>query len=85
MLARHDSNRLVTVLEFLVSKLARRAVPGAVLEVLPQCGHLLTWEQPEAVNGLLLDWLERLGTLPAPGQVDPSGQRRVQPLHGEDP
>lgn len=61
------------------------AVPGAVLEVLPQCGHLLTWEQPEAVNGLLLDWLERLGTLPAPGQVDPSGQRRVQPLHGEDP
>ena len=36
------------------------AVPGAVLEVLPQCGHLLTWEQPEAVSGLLLDWLGRL-------------------------
>ena len=33
------------------------AVPGAVLEVLPECGHLLTWEQPEAVNRLLLDWL----------------------------
>jgi pimeloyl-ACP methyl ester carboxylesterase len=32
-------------------------VPGAVLEVLPECGHLLTWEQPEAVNRLLLDWL----------------------------
>lgn len=44
------------------------AVPGAVLEVLPQCGHLLTWEQPEAVNRLLLDWLDRLGTpLPVPG------------------
>jgi pimeloyl-ACP methyl ester carboxylesterase len=43
------------------------AVPGAVLEVLPQCGHLLTWEQPEAVNRLLLDWLDRLGELPAGG------------------
>ena len=37
-----------------------QAVPGAVLEVLPGCGHLLTWEQPEAVNRLLLQWLERV-------------------------
>ena len=37
------------------------AVPGAVLEVLPECGHLLTWEQPEAVNRLLLAWLARSG------------------------
>ena len=43
------------------------AVPGARLEVLPQCGHLLTWEQPEAVNRLLLGWLEGLGAQPAPG------------------
>ena len=37
-----------------------QAVPGAVLEVLPACGHLLTWEQPEAVSTLLLQWLERV-------------------------
>ena len=34
------------------------AVPHARLEILPECGHLLTWEQPEAVNRLLLQWLE---------------------------
>jgi pimeloyl-ACP methyl ester carboxylesterase len=34
------------------------AVPHARLEILPACGHLLTWEQPQAVNGLLLEWLE---------------------------
>jgi pimeloyl-ACP methyl ester carboxylesterase len=33
-------------------------VPHARLEILPACGHLLTWEQPAVVNGLLLDWLE---------------------------
>lgn len=33
LLARHDPNRLVTVLEFFVSKLARRAAPGAVLRL----------------------------------------------------
>ncbi|MEN9418977.1 MAG: hypothetical protein RI988_2597 [Pseudomonadota bacterium] len=36
------------------------AVPGSVLEVLPECGHLLTWERPEAVSGLLQQWLARL-------------------------
>jgi pimeloyl-ACP methyl ester carboxylesterase len=36
------------------------AVPGSVLEVLPECGHLLTWERPEAVSGLLRQWLERV-------------------------
>ncbi len=35
------------------------AVPGARLEIVPTCGHLLTWEQPERVNALLLDWLAR--------------------------
>lgn len=34
------------------------AVPGARLALLPDCGHLLTWEQPAQVNALLLDWLE---------------------------
>jgi len=36
------------------------AVPQAELHLLPACGHLLTWEQPAAVNALLLSWLERL-------------------------
>lgn len=35
-------------------------VPGAELHLLPRCGHMLTMEQPEEVNALLLDWLGRL-------------------------
>ncbi|MFO1218485.1 MAG: alpha/beta fold hydrolase [Burkholderiaceae bacterium] len=37
-----------------------RAVPQARLEVVACAGHLLTWEQPEAVNALLLQWLRTL-------------------------
>lgn len=36
------------------------AVPGTVYSVLTECGHLLTWEQPEAVSGLLQQWLARV-------------------------
>nr|WP_315234646.1 alpha/beta fold hydrolase [uncultured Albidiferax sp.] len=36
-------------------------VPGAELQLLPQCGHMLTMEQPQAVNAALLAWLTRLG------------------------
>ena len=35
-------------------------IPGARLETLSQCGHLLTWEQPQRVNQLLIDWLTSL-------------------------
>ena len=35
-------------------------IAGAELALLPQCGHMLTMEQPEAVNARLLDWLERV-------------------------
>jgi pimeloyl-ACP methyl ester carboxylesterase len=35
-------------------------IPGAQLETLSQCGHMLTWEQPQRVNALLIDWLARL-------------------------
>jgi pimeloyl-ACP methyl ester carboxylesterase len=35
-------------------------VPGAELHLLPHCGHMLTMEQPAAVNALLRDWLLRL-------------------------
>jgi pimeloyl-ACP methyl ester carboxylesterase len=37
------------------------AVPGARLELLADCGHLLTMEQPARVNQLLLDWLATFG------------------------
>ena len=32
-------------------------ISGAKLEVVPDCGHLSTLEQPEAVNTALADWL----------------------------
>lgn len=35
-------------------------IAGARLEIVPECGHLLTMEQPERVNALLLDWLAGL-------------------------
>nr|WP_315246503.1 alpha/beta fold hydrolase [uncultured Albidiferax sp.] len=35
-------------------------VPGAELHLLPRCGHMLTMEQPDEVNAVLLDWLGRL-------------------------
>lgn len=38
-----------------------RLVPQAELHVVEQCGHMLTMEQPEQVNRLLLHWLARLG------------------------
>lgn len=36
------------------------AVPGAQLHLLAECGHMLTWEQPQAVTQRLLDWLAGL-------------------------
>lgn len=35
-------------------------IPGARFEVLDECGHMLTWEQPQQVSALLADWLARL-------------------------
>jgi pimeloyl-ACP methyl ester carboxylesterase len=32
-------------------------IPGSRLEVIPDCGHLSTLEQPDAVNTLLRQWL----------------------------
>lgn len=37
------------------------SVPGAELQVLAECGHMLTMEQPDAVNRALLQWLARGG------------------------
>ncbi|MFZ1104176.1 MAG: alpha/beta fold hydrolase [Hyphomicrobiaceae bacterium] len=35
------------------------AIPGARLEIIPDCGHLSTLEQPEAVNRALRAWLRQ--------------------------
>lgn len=35
-------------------------VPDAQLTVVPRCGHMLTMEQPAAVNAVLAAWLEKL-------------------------
>jgi pimeloyl-ACP methyl ester carboxylesterase len=32
-------------------------VPGATYHLLPNCGHLSTMEEPEAVTDLLAAWL----------------------------
>lgn len=35
----------------------KAGIPGASLEVLEDCGHLMTLEQPTRVNALLAEWL----------------------------
>lgn len=47
------------------------AIAHARFALLPQCGHLLTWECPQEVNALLLQWLE--GVQPAAGQAAQQG------------
>ncbi len=47
------------------------AVVHAEYEELPQCGHLLTWEQPDRVNQRLGAWLDAVMT-PPPKQTSPS-------------
>ena len=32
-------------------------IPGAKLEIIPDCGHLSTMERPEAVNRAMRAWL----------------------------
>jgi pimeloyl-ACP methyl ester carboxylesterase len=33
-----------------------RLIPGAKLEIIEQCGHLSTLEQPNAVNQCIRNW-----------------------------
>ena len=37
-------------------------IPGARLEIIANCGHLSTMEQPESVNRVLIDWLRMTDT-----------------------
>jgi pimeloyl-ACP methyl ester carboxylesterase len=34
-------------------------IPNARLEIIEDCGHLSTIEQPESVNRVLIDWLRK--------------------------
>jgi pimeloyl-ACP methyl ester carboxylesterase len=34
-------------------------IPGARLEIIEDCGHLSTIQQPEAVNRVLIEWLRK--------------------------
>jgi pimeloyl-ACP methyl ester carboxylesterase len=36
-----------------------REIPGAVLEVIDQCGHMSTLEAPEATAAAMRRWLTR--------------------------
>lgn len=40
-----------------ISQDMARRIPGAKLVVIPECGHLSTMEQPDAVNTALREWL----------------------------
>jgi pimeloyl-ACP methyl ester carboxylesterase len=35
-------------------------IPGARFELIDECGHMLTLEQPARVNALLIDWFSQL-------------------------
>jgi pimeloyl-ACP methyl ester carboxylesterase len=37
-------------------------IPGSRLEIIENCGHLATIEQPESVNRVLIDWLRETET-----------------------
>jgi pimeloyl-ACP methyl ester carboxylesterase len=53
---------LLTPLEH--SREIAAAVAHARLEVVPNAGHLMTWEQPARVNALLLQWLDSIPAEP---------------------
>lgn len=40
-----------------VAEEMHRGIPGSRLEIIPDCGHLATLEQPETVNRILAAWL----------------------------
>ncbi len=46
------------------SEALARAIPGAWLRIIPQAGHLVALERPEAFHGILKGWLEKN---PVPG------------------
>jgi 3-oxoadipate enol-lactonase len=43
------------------SEMIAGAIPGAELIVVPGAGHMLHWELPEHINGLILEFIEQTG------------------------
>jgi pimeloyl-ACP methyl ester carboxylesterase len=43
------------------SEYLRQKIVGAELHVVPDAGHYVMREQPEVVNGLISEWVERVG------------------------
>ena len=60
---------LVTPLE--VHRELAAQIPGARLEIIEECGHLLPLEQPEQVTELLRDWLGELAGMSKSKAADP--------------
>ena len=48
------------IIEPAESQTMAQAIPGSQLQVIPDAGHLVAYEQPEAFNASLREWLERL-------------------------
>jgi pimeloyl-ACP methyl ester carboxylesterase len=42
-------------------RLLAQRIPGAELEIVPTCGHMPTWEAPDAVSRRVLEFLARRG------------------------
>ncbi len=40
---------------------AHRLIPGSILHILPEAGHVATWDAPETVNGLLKGFFKEGG------------------------
>ena len=55
------STRVFELAAVVVAAMGAAALPQAQLHLLPACGHMLTWEQPQAVAALLQAWLTALG------------------------
>lgn len=59
MCGRHDPVTPVPDHEAIAAK-----IPGARLQIIENCGHLSTIEQPDAVNRVLIDWLRQTDPQP---------------------
>jgi pimeloyl-ACP methyl ester carboxylesterase len=46
-----------TVIPPIESEALAKAIPEAQLKVIPHAGHLVAWEQPEAFNAAMSEWL----------------------------
>ncbi|GLH70365.1 alpha/beta hydrolase [Geothrix rubra] len=72
------------IIPTLESEALAKAIPGAQLKLIPRAGHLVAFEQPEAFNEALRDWLARPGAGMDAGPFD-STQDQPAELVGVSP